>query len=61
MYKIVKINNKDSLSFAVASDDKILCDITDDENIALEFVALLNENEVEEIHIFDVIEDYFYG
>jgi hypothetical protein len=61
MYKFVKTSRENALAFSVASDDKIFCDITDDEKTAAEFVALLNENDVEEIHIFDVIEDYFYG
>ena len=61
MYKIIKTNAENALAFSVASESKIFCDVTDDENVALEFVAMLNENEVEEIHVFDVIEDYFYG
>ena len=61
MYKIIKTSDKNTLAFSVASENRIFCDITDDEETALKFVALLNENEVEEIHVFDVIEDYFYG
>lgn len=65
MYKILKTEDNScgspKLAFSIANENRIFCDISDDEETALEFAELLNENEVDEIHVLDVIEDYFYS
>lgn len=65
MYKIIKTSKSDSgspkLAFSIANEHRIFCDISDDEELAKQFAQLLNENDVEEIHVLDIIEDFFYS
>lgn len=65
MYKVIETSlesdDDPKFAFSIANENRVFCDISDDESVAKKFADLLNENDVDEIHVADIIEDYFYG
>ena len=65
MYKIISTpessEEAEKLSFSLMNENGLLCDISNDENVAQNFADLLNKYDVDEEHVFDVIEDFFYS
>ncbi len=65
MYHIVKeiLNTEDGETeeIGIADDNGLMIAFTEDPEEAEKFVRLCNENEVEENHVADLIEDYFYS
>ena len=64
MFKVIRTNkvNKNNavFTFSVANENRVFGDITDDEETAIKFVELLNSNDVDEMHVEELIEDFFY-
>ena len=64
MYTLTKeckyIDGEEFVMYGVANENKNLGDFTDDVRKAEEFVDLLNKENVEAIHVRDIIEDMFY-
>ncbi len=65
MYRVAKtvkiICGKTKILFGITDGDKILIDFTTDKSEAEKAVELMNKNNVEPNHVFDVIEDLFYS
>lgn len=64
MYTLTKeckyIDGEDFVLYGIANENEIFGDFTDDIRKAEEFVDLLNKENVEAIHVRDIIEDMFY-
>lgn len=64
MFKVIKTikTNKSQavFTFSIANENKVFGDITDDEEVAVNFVEILNLNDVDEMHVDELIEDFFY-
>ena len=58
--KCKKIESEDIVLFGVADESCDYGDFTDDMAKAEEFIALLNYEKVESVHVPDIIEDMFY-
>ena len=64
MYTLTKerksIDGEDFVLYGVANENENFGDFTDDVRKAESFVDLLNKENVEAIHVRDIIEDMFY-
>ena len=64
MYTLTKeckyIDGEDFVLYGIANENESFGDFTDDIRKAEEFVDLLNKENVEAIHVRDIIEDIFY-
>lgn len=64
MYTLTKeckyIDGEDFVLYGIANENKNFGDFTHDIQKAKEFVGLLNEANVDAIHVNDIIEDMFY-
>ena len=64
MYTLTKeckyIDGEEFVLYGVANENKNFGDFTYDIQKAKEFVGLLNEANVDAIHVNDIIEDMFY-
>ena len=65
MYKIkevsLKVEGTDVTSIGIFDEKEMICDLPVKTDIAKKTVKLLNDNEVERCHVFDIVEDMFYG
>ncbi len=65
MYRVAKtvksICGKTETLYGISDGDKILIEFTTDKSKAENAVDLMNKNNVEPNHVFDVIEDLFYS
>ena len=56
----IKIEGRETVLFGVADESRDYGDFTDNQAKAEEFVELLNSQNVESVHVPDIIEDMFY-
>lgn len=64
MYRVKKrkiiIDDKSIIEYGIADETREFCFFTQIKEEAENFVRLLNECEVEPVHVLDIIEDMFY-
>ena len=58
--KAETIDGEEKLLFGIRSGNKDFCCFTDSKETAETFARLLNSENVDKVHISELIEDYFY-